>query len=128
MLNSEQLKTLNDIFHSSIKPILEENKEILDIFIGKVDEFENFILDNKIHEVEENLLKSIVNEIVASKEVKDERLESIVVRKIKYQVLDLGLETSNNNDFIATNKISITKKIIMNESEKSISNKNNLAA
>lgn len=121
MLNQKQLNLLNDIFHSVIKPVLEEEKEQFNHFMEKVEEFEaNTPSNNQIKKIEEGLLNCISNQIIVpllNKDYIQPRYQNI--DNSKDIDMNFEIQFSNINNYSKNNMETISEKEIKLINEKS---------
>lgn len=122
MLDKEQLSILNDIFHSAIKPVFEENEEVLEDFMNKVDEHENWI---RIQNVEKWLLDSISKETVTPSPLKNTAPKlndlDLTMEKVKHQFMDLNIEKKNHNIVFSTTQDIVTTQISIQTLNRNVS-------
>lgn len=101
MLNSEQLRKLNDIFHSAIKPVMQENEEKLSSFMNEVQEYREFAMvkKNQTQKVEELLFDSIYSKMLfpsSAKNGKNQTVEIVAEKKLRQNV-KLNIEVNHTS-------------------------------
>lgn len=109
MLNKAQLDKLNDIFHTSIKPVLEKREKELNVLIEKVDEYKTFVESKKqkSHYLEEMILASIKQDGINTfrKTKVNIPIEKVTVEKTLQR--DIDLNSSMNSFPLKTSEASI---------------------
>ncbi|MBT2569836.1 hypothetical protein [Planococcus sp. ISL-110] len=134
MLNSEQLMKLNDIFHTAIKPVMQENEEKLNGFMKKVQEYREFatVKKNQTQKVEELLLNSIYSEMLfpsSTKNVKNQTVEIAAEKKLRQNVkLNVEINHTSLNSTDHTISAIINTKISTDAATTNVSKKVPLAA